>query len=91
MRLLTSQLQIFVNTDAFANSNLALTLDIVKAAGAASLADSTGGCVDANLGISINAGAEGSIPGVFDATKTFKLFEKKANVFKVCRLFPPLI
>ncbi|KAH8829973.1 hypothetical protein DL96DRAFT_1461298 [Flagelloscypha sp. PMI_526] len=43
-----------------------------------------GGCFDVFAQLDVNAGVEGSLFGLFDATKNFNLFTKKFDLFKKC-------
>jgi hypothetical protein len=73
---------IFLAVDGFANTNANLQLDVLKAP--TDFAGSVGGCVDANIGVSIDAGAEAGIAGLFNPNLRFNLFKKSAPVFKQC-------
>jgi hypothetical protein len=42
------------------------------------------GCVDAKAGVSVNAGAQGSLFGLFDDSKTVPIFSKNFELFSQC-------
>ena len=42
------------------------------------------GCIDVSSGFDVNAGAEGNLFGLFDASTKVTLFSKKFDLFKVC-------
>jgi hypothetical protein len=61
----------------------AKVVDIVspRSAGAGS---GVGGCVEMDVGLNVNVGADADFFGLFDASTTLPLFEKSFTLFKVC-------
>ncbi|KAI5116443.1 hypothetical protein M0805_008630 [Coniferiporia weirii] len=78
---------VFLDVDTSATLDLSLEASAdgnIDTGGAKSASAEIDGCVDLNGSVSVDVGAEGSFPGLFDASTQTSLFQKDFNFFQKC-------
>lgn len=84
-----AQATVFLNLDASATTTFSVTGEASADEVSTSDSDNNGittsvnGCADVHAGFDVNAGADGSLFGVFDQSASVALFSKKINIFQV--------
>ncbi|KAI0757750.1 hypothetical protein C8Q80DRAFT_1091869 [Daedaleopsis nitida] len=73
-----------VDTSAALDLSLAAVADAGAGAGTSADDAAFGGCVDVTTGLNVQAGADGSLFGLFDAHPTVSLFSKTFDLFRKC-------
>lgn len=74
---------VFLRVDGSAKLGVAAQANAVITPGSP-VAGSAGGCVNLDAGIAVVAGAEGSIPGIFDDEVSFDIFRRDFALFERC-------
>ena len=85
--ILNQTADIFLELDAYAELDLALTAAAngsVSTDGSNSISTGIGGCMDILAGLSVNAGADADLLGIFDVNDTVSLYNKSFDLFKEC-------
>ncbi|RDB30203.1 hypothetical protein Hypma_010439 [Hypsizygus marmoreus] len=73
-----------VYLDLDASASVVLTLNAAANTGTGGTSASVDGCVDADAGLNVHAGADGSFFGLFDKSTAVTLFSKQFDIYQKC-------